>query len=141
MSALAVNPWVGVYYQDYIENYYDVMLGYFWCSLVLGAVLVTLGLLASRRASEGWSNATILTATLSLAVMTDRALLVVFGLSYWISDPEIGYRHRPNTMRVQGSRLLPSKNEQRQGCGLGSIATAITTTTSHRPSRPANCVG
>ena len=61
MSALAVNPWVGVYYQDFIENYYEVMLGYFWCSLVLGALLVTLGLLASRRASEGWSNATILT--------------------------------------------------------------------------------
>mgnify|MGYP003316157537 FL=1 len=27
-SALFVNPWVGVYYQDYIENYRDVMLGY-----------------------------------------------------------------------------------------------------------------
>ena len=28
LSAAAVNPWTGVYYQDYIENYRGVMLSY-----------------------------------------------------------------------------------------------------------------
>lgn len=27
LSVLLVNPWVGELYQDYIENYRDVMLG------------------------------------------------------------------------------------------------------------------
>jgi hypothetical protein len=50
-----------------------------------------------------------------LLLMADRALLVVFGLSYWIPDPVIGYRHRPNTVRVRGSRLLPAQDEHLRG--------------------------
>ena len=48
LSAAAVNPWTGVYYQDYIENYRDVMLGYLGWSLGLGALLVGLGLIAAQ---------------------------------------------------------------------------------------------
>ena len=40
LSAVAVNPWIGTYYQDYIENYADVMLNYLWWSLGLAALLV-----------------------------------------------------------------------------------------------------
>ncbi len=40
LSGLVVNPWVGVFYQDYIENYRDVMLAYVWWSL--GLLLVVL---------------------------------------------------------------------------------------------------
>ena len=115
LSAVAVNPWVGIYYQDYIENYYDVMLGYFWCSLGSGLLLVGLGTVAARRGREGWTNAAILAATLSLVVLADRALLVVFGLSYWIPDPAIGYRHRPESVRIRGSRLLPALDERLRG--------------------------
>ena len=114
-SALFVNPWVGVYYQDYIDNYRDVMLGYLGWSLGLGTLLVTLGLIAVRLSRERWTGAAMAVGILSLAVIADRALLVYFGLPYWISDTEIGYRHRPNAVRIHGSRLLPSVDSRLRG--------------------------
>ena len=111
LSTLVVNPWVGKYYQDYIENYTDVMLGYVWWGLGLGVLVATLGLKSACHDSERWTGAAILAATVSFVVLVDRALLVVFGLPNWIPDPVVGYRHRPSTVRVLGSRLLPSHNE------------------------------
>ena len=95
LSGLVVNPWVGVYYQDYIENYRDVMLAYVWWSLGLGLLLVVLGFYAARRARERWTGVAMTVTILSLVVLADRALLVVFGLPNWIADPVVGYRHRP----------------------------------------------
>ena len=115
LSGLVVNPWVGVYYQDYIENYRDVMLAYVWWSLGLGLLLVGLGLIAARRGREGWIGMAMTVAVLSLVLMADRALLVVFGLSYWVPDPVLGYRHRPDAVRVRGSRLLPALDERLRG--------------------------
>ena len=115
LSGLVVNPWVGVYYQDYIENYRDVMLAYVWWSLGLGLLLVVLGFYAARRARERWTGVAMTLTILSLVVLVDRALLVVFGLPNWIADPVVGYRHRPNVVRVLGSRLLPSHNERLRG--------------------------
>ncbi len=115
LSSLAVNPWVGVLYQDYIANYRDVMFTYVGWSLGLGLLLLGLGLVAAQRRQESWTSAAILTATLSLVLIADRALLVVFGLSYWIPDPQIGYRHRPDTVRIRGSRLLPSMDSRLRG--------------------------
>lgn len=79
LSALVVNPRVGELYQDYIENYYNVMLGYVGWSL--GLLLVGLGLIAARRGREGWTGMAMMVAVLSLVLVLDRALLVVFGLS------------------------------------------------------------
>ena len=115
LSALVVNPWIGVYYQDYIENYSDVMLGYVWWSLGLGLFLTALGLVAARGTSERWTGAAMVAATLSLVVLADRGLLVIFGLPNWIHDPLVGYSHRPSVVRVLGSRLLPSHNERLRG--------------------------
>jgi hypothetical protein len=115
LSGLVVNPWVGVYYQDYIENYRDVMLSYVWWSLGLGLLLVVLGFYAARRAREGWTGMAMTVTILSLVVLADRALLVVFGLSYWVPDPVVGYRHRPDAVRVRGSRLLPALDERLRG--------------------------
>ncbi len=81
LSALVVNPRVGELYQDYIENYYNVMLGYVGWSLGLGLLLVGLGLIAARRGRAGWTGMAKTVAVLSLVLMADRALLVVFGLS------------------------------------------------------------
>ena len=57
LSAVAVNPWIGIYYQDHIENYADVMLNYVWWSLGLAGLLVGVGLMAAKRKSEGWTGA------------------------------------------------------------------------------------
>jgi hypothetical protein len=115
LSVLLVNPWVGELYQDYIENYRDVMLGYVGWSLGLGLLLVGLGLVAARRGREGWTGMAMMVAVLSLVLVIDRALLVVFGLSYWVPDPVVGYRHRPDAVRVRGSRLLPALDERLRG--------------------------
>ena len=115
LSAVAVNPWIGTYYQDHIENYADVMLNYVWWSLGLAGLLVGVGLMAAKRKSEGWTGAAMLLATVSLIVLADRALLVYFGLPYWVADPVVGYRHRPNAVRVLGSRMFPSKDNRLKG--------------------------
>ena len=115
LSAVAVNPWIGTYYQDYIENYADVMLNYLWWSLGLAALLVGMGLMAAKRKSEGWTGAAMPLATVSLILLADRALLVYFGLPYWVADPVVGYRHRPNAVRVLGSRMFPSKDNRLKG--------------------------
>ena len=115
LSAAAVNPWVGVYYQDYIENYRDVMLGYAILAAGLAALLAALGWTAARRARERWTGAAILAATVALILLADRGLLVYFGLPYWVSDPDIGYRHRANSVRVLGSRMSPSKDNRFKG--------------------------
>ena len=115
LSIVVVNPWVGELYQDYIENYRDVMFGYIWWSFGLGMLLIVLGLAAARRERERSTGVAIMAAVLSLVLITDRALLVFFGLSYWVPDPVLGYRHRPDSVRIQGSRLLPSKDHRLQG--------------------------
>ena len=90
LSAVAVNPWIGTYYQDHIENYADVMLNYVWWSLGLAGLLVGVGLMAAKRKSEGWTGAAMLLATVSLIVLADRALLVYFGLPYTPDDQRGG---------------------------------------------------
>ena len=76
LSAAAVNPWVGVYYPDYIENYRDVMRGYAILAAGLAALLAALGWTAARQARERWTGAAILTATAALILLADRGLLV-----------------------------------------------------------------
>ncbi|MBT4980787.1 MAG: hypothetical protein HOL51_13810 [Gemmatimonadetes bacterium] len=115
LSALVVNPWVGVYYQDYIENYYNVMLGYVWWSLGMGLLLVVLGFYAGRRERERWTGVAMMVTVVAMILLADRFLLVIFGLSYWVPDPFLGYRHRPNAVRVQGSRLIPSIDNRLHG--------------------------
>ena len=66
LSIVVVNPWVGELYQDYIENYRDVMFGYIWWSLGLGMLLIVLGLAAARREREGSTGVAIMAAVLSL---------------------------------------------------------------------------
>ena len=100
LSAIAVNPWIGTYYQDYIENYADVMLNYLWWSLGLAALLVGMGLMAAKRKSEGWTGAAMLLATVSLIVLADRALLVYFGLPYWVADPANPHIWRTRAMTL-----------------------------------------
>lgn len=103
----------GSVYQDYIENYRDVMLSYVWWSL--GLLLVVLGFYAARRAREGWTGVAMTVTVVSMILLPDRFLLVIFGLSYWVPDPVLGYRHRPNAVRVQGSRLMPSQDHRLHG--------------------------
>ena len=98
-SALVINPWAGTYFRDPVINYRDVLLTYVRWSLVLGLLLATAGVFLRRYGSEPLVRLGLLLVSVVFLLMMDRLLLVVFGLPYWIPDPVIHYRHRPNTVR------------------------------------------
>ena len=68
-------------------------------ALVLGALLAIAGVFLRLYGSELLVRLGLLLFSLALLLMIDRLLLVFFGLPYWIPDPVIHYRHRPNTVR------------------------------------------
>ena len=100
VSGGVVNPWVGRFYRAQIINYQDVMLGYFFWSIGLAALMALCGLSLARRRTERRVNLCILTATVALLVLADRMVLARVGLPYWIVDPQIHYRHRPGVTRT-----------------------------------------
>jgi len=118
VSASVVNPWIGTVYRDWIDNFYDVMLSYFYWSLGLGVLLVVTGWIVAQRQKEFWARAALLIATVSLILLVDRAMLAIWGLPYWIPDPILGYRHRPNTVRVWGSSVMPTWDTRIQGARI-----------------------
>ena len=99
LSAAVINPWLGAYYRTPIVNYRDVLFIYMWCSLGLSAGLFLTGVVLRRLTSEPAVKVGLLIVSVTIVVLADRLLLVVFGLPYWVPDPVIHYRHRPNTIR------------------------------------------
>jgi len=71
LSACIVNSWAGRLYQDYIENYCDVMLGYVGWSLGVGLLFV--GARVGRRGRQSWTGMAMTVAVLSLVITADRA--------------------------------------------------------------------
>lgn len=99
-SGLVVNPWAGRLYRAQSVNYEDVMLGYFFCSVGLAALLALCGFLLTQHRTERRVNLSVLATTVALLVLADRMVLAWVGLPYWIVDPEIHYRHRPGVTRT-----------------------------------------
>jgi hypothetical protein len=103
-SSLLINPWIGKYYRTNAINYSDVMFGYFIVSLILGVLIITTGLLVSRKRLNIIENLSALFIIISMFILSDRLLLAVIGLPLWKFDPVIHYRHRPNKLVTWGSR-------------------------------------
>jgi lysophospholipase L1-like esterase len=98
-SGLLINPWVGALWKGVrLEDYRDVLTGYFFWSLALGAITVALGRLVTR--SRRFDGLTLLTLVLSGVILSDRLLLVRHGLDVWESDPVLGHRNRPGVVRT-----------------------------------------
>lgn len=102
ISALVINPWIGRYWRGSTVNYQDVMIGYFVWISVLGALLVSVGILLVRVHSKMMGQIATLFATISLLVLLDKLLLATFGLPLWVPDSENHYKHRPNAIRSWG---------------------------------------
>ena len=99
-SALLINPWVGRITQGpAVVDYADVLRGYFWWALVLGAVAIGLGRKVAR--GKSWADgASVFFLLSSLFVLGDRWLLTKLGLTVWEYDPELHYVHRPGAVRT-----------------------------------------
>lgn len=102
ISSLVINPWVGRFWRKNIVNYHDVMLDYFICISISGALLIGIGLLYARVRVKMIGNLAALLTTLSLFLASDRLLLTAFGLPLWVPDIENHYRHRSNAVRSWG---------------------------------------
>ena len=98
-SAAVYNPWVPRLWQGaLIVDKADVLGRYaFWATL-FGAVFIWLGS-AIPRAKAGVLASLPLVFLLAFGILTDRFLLVEFGLPLWKYDVELHYRHRPGIER------------------------------------------
>ena len=99
LSAIVINPWVGAYYRTPIINYQDVLVLYLKWSVGLGVFMTLGGVVLRRFGSELAAKLALLVVSVAVVLLVDRLLLVALGLPYWIPDPVIHYRHRPNTVR------------------------------------------
>ena len=93
LAAVLVNPWTIRLYRDSWFDYCDVALEFAVAALAIAAFFTLAAHWAPR--GEVASNVLLLCASLSLVALADRALLVYWGRSPWITDPLLHYRHRP----------------------------------------------
>jgi lysophospholipase L1-like esterase len=106
LSGLCLNPVVGKLVRGpSIVNSADVYASYFWCSMIVGLILIAIGTRVIRGRSRA-DDIALLALVVAGVVLCDRYLLTRFGLPGWIHDSDIGYRNRPNVVRtfdVRGS--------------------------------------
>jgi len=103
LSSILINPWIGKFWRPDIIDFYDAMLEYFMWSLSLGILIVIGGLLVLKKRKKIIDNMTILLVTISIFFLSDRFLLVKFGIPIVVVDSKTLYRYRPNTVRQWGS--------------------------------------
>ena len=102
LSAVIINPWAGALYRRSIVNYQDVMLGYFLWAIAIGLLIVGIALAVRISSSKRLGRIVLLFTTFLLLLLSDRLLLVAYGLPLWMADMKNHYRHRPNTIRAWG---------------------------------------
>ena len=103
ISSILINPWIGKLWRANIIDFYNAMLEYFVWSSILGILILTLGLLVLKKRKKIIDNLTVLFAIISILFLSDRLLLVKFGVSLVVIDPKTLYRYRPNAVRRWGS--------------------------------------
>lgn len=100
LTGLWTNPVIGrVLKGPLVVDFADVLRGYFWWSMIIGAVLIALG----RRVMRGKSRVdglAVLAVMVGGIILFDRYLLARFGLPLWAYDAEIRYHHRPGAIRT-----------------------------------------
>jgi lysophospholipase L1-like esterase len=108
-SAMLTNPWVGRITQgSAVVDYADVLRGYFWWALLLGAIAIALGCKVVR--GKSWADgASVFFLLTSVFVLGDRWLLTKLGLTLWEYDPELHYVHRPGAVRTLTSAGRPEE--------------------------------
>lgn len=106
-SATIINPWVATITRGpAVVDYADVLRGYFWWALALGAVAIVLGRKVAR--GKSWADgASVFFLLTALFVLGDRWLLTKLGLTVWEYDPELHYVHRPGAVRTLASAGRP----------------------------------
>ena len=98
VSAGLINPpMVGLFRDNYLD-YRDVSLEYMAIALGPGSVLILAGMFAPR--AERMASGLLLLVSLVAITLTDRALLVYWGRSPWITDTVLHYRHRPGVQHT-----------------------------------------
>lgn len=108
LSAFVINPWVArITRGAAVVDYADVLRGYFWWALLLGAITIALGRRVVR--GKGWADgASVFFLLSAMFVLGDRWLLTKLGLTVWEYDPELHYVHRPGAVRSLASAGRPN---------------------------------
>ncbi len=73
----------------------SIVLKYLSCSVVLGLITLFFGVYLSKKRKEIFYSISILFVFISVLVLTDRLILVKFGLPPWIPDTRRHYKNRP----------------------------------------------
>ncbi|MCD6384473.1 hypothetical protein J7M23_01725 [Candidatus Sumerlaeota bacterium] len=65
---------------------------------IIGAVILGSGILVYLTRKEWVVNLSLLIFIVSMVVLVDRVLFIVYGSGLWMYDPVTYYKHRPNTI-------------------------------------------
>lgn len=103
LSGLFINPWISNWWdyshRRWYNDYRNVVFFYYLFSLGLGALAVFLGAFIAKRKIRLVDNLAISFLLLSFVVLSDRLLLIRYGLSIWVADSELHFKYRPNAVR------------------------------------------
>src|SRR6185437_7384248 len=102
LSAFLIDPLIAEF--RIVINYRDVLSTYFIWAMSIGLLMVANGILLRWAMSDAVRNMSLLLMTCALILLSDRLLLVGFGLPLWMADLDSHYKHRPNAVRSWGSR-------------------------------------
>lgn len=100
-STVVLNPWVPrlIGSAAVIERL-DVLGSYGLAAFVLGILVICFGVQLSKQETGRLDGPVMLVLVLTAFVLLDRLLLLGFGLPLWVSDVELHYRQRPDTVRT-----------------------------------------
>jgi lysophospholipase L1-like esterase/cytochrome c oxidase subunit IV len=101
LSALVINPPVfnRLFPGDNTLMKGSVLLLYFWTSLIVGLILAIFGILTWKRKSAALATLSLALFVLGALIISDRLLLVKFGLCFFKADPELHYGYRPGALQ------------------------------------------
>lgn len=95
-------------------NYADVAQGGLIVSCVVAGIALTAGMLLRRRTYRPHTiNILLLAGIVGFIVVADRLVLFAVGLPYWVPDPDVFYRHRPNTLRTWDASFTSGDRDPR----------------------------